>query len=161
MSNGKAGSPKAPARLPAKYFLGGALLLVLSGAFYWFWPAAREDPRRSVTLGGTEYRLEIASSPEERARGLSGRESLCERCGMLFVFPEADVYPFWMHETHFSLDILWLRDGTIVWIEREAEPNSDRLLRPAEAADTVVEVPAGAAGDRHVGERLEIRAWPE
>ena len=41
----------------------------------------------SVTIKREKYRLELALENETRVRGLSGRDSIPPRGGMLFVFP--------------------------------------------------------------------------
>jgi uncharacterized membrane protein (UPF0127 family) len=51
---------------------------------------------------------ELALTPEEVSRGLSGRERLEPGTGMLFVFaPRAASY-FWMFDMRFPLDLVWI-----------------------------------------------------
>lgn len=58
---------------------------------------------------------EIADTPQAREHGLMGRKALCEDCGMLFVFPEAKPYQFWMKNTPLPLDIAFIgADGRII-----------------------------------------------
>ena len=51
---------------------------------------------------------EVASTPETRALGLGGRESLAEGSGMLFVFDNEAKHSFWMKDVKFPIDIIWL-----------------------------------------------------
>ncbi len=54
------------------------------------------------------FEVEIADDNQERAKGLMFRESLCDDCGMLFVYGDEGRYPFWMKDTLIPLDIIWL-----------------------------------------------------
>jgi uncharacterized membrane protein (UPF0127 family) len=55
--------------------------------------------------GEEEIAVEIADTPEERARGLMGRESLPEDSGMIFVYPEPTEGAYWMRNTLIPLSI--------------------------------------------------------
>ena len=61
--------------------------------------------------------LEVASEPEQRRRGLMGREHLQDNAGMLFEYQQlrpAD-HGFWMYQTLIPLDIAYLgAQGEIV-----------------------------------------------
>lgn len=67
---------------------------------------------------------EIASTPERRMHGLMQHDYLCADCGMLFVFPKADRYSFWMKDTPLPLSIAFLTmDGSIINI-LDMQPNT-------------------------------------
>ena len=61
-----------------------------------------------VEVGGAAFMVEIAASPDERSRGLSGRDSLPDGSGMLFVYDNPDVPGFWMRGMYFALDFVWI-----------------------------------------------------
>ncbi len=84
-----------------------------------------------VRVGGATYAVDVAEQPEDRRQGLSGRESLAQDAGMLFVFEQAQPRTFWMKDMRFPLDIIWI-DGQC------------RLL---EVAANVPTPPPGAAND--------------
>jgi len=111
---------------------------------------------RTVLIGEREYFLEIAASNTERKRGLSGREGLCQECGMLFVFPQPGRYAFWMKDMRFSLDIIWLLDYEVVFVAHSVESDFSGSIEPGVVADRVIEVNAGAASILKVGERVEF-----
>ena len=68
-----------------------------------------------VAPDGALFRLELAVTPEEKARGLMYRDSLSEDAGMLFVFDQDGRLSFWMKDTVIPLDMVWLAaDGTVV-----------------------------------------------
>lgn len=62
----------------------------------------------AVSFGGCDFFLEVANSPETRAVGLMGRESLGHDRGMLFVFEREQVLGFWMKNTLIPLDIIFI-----------------------------------------------------
>lgn len=118
-----------------------------------------------VRLAGREFRLEIAYTPERRARGLAGRAGLGEDGGMLFLFDAPFHRSFWMKDMHFPIDILWLADGAIRGIAANVEPpppgaadaDIPRLSSPG-PIDAAIEIRAGRAGELGLapGQRVEI-----
>ena len=78
-----------------------------------------------LKINETEIVAEIVDTIESRTLGLSGRTSMVEKEGMLFVFDEAGNYPFWMKDMLFSIDIIWLdANKKIVFIKENATPES-------------------------------------
>jgi uncharacterized membrane protein (UPF0127 family) len=70
-----------------------------------------------VSAAGTvPVKLEVASSSEQRQKGLMGRTSLATDAGMLFEYsePRQASHGFWMYKTLIPLDIAYLnREGVI------------------------------------------------
>lgn len=111
----------------------------------------------AITIRGETFRVEVARTPDERARGLGGRASLAPGTGMVFPFERADRHAFWMAGMYFDIDIVWIRDGKIVDVSErlphpppELDPRAAALpeYRPREPADLVLEVAAGTARAR-------------
>jgi uncharacterized membrane protein (UPF0127 family) len=71
-----------------------------------------------------EITVEIAATPEARARGLMGRAFLPPDRGMLFLYPESAPQSFWMKECLVAIDAAYVgKDGRIVNIaEMKPEP---------------------------------------
>ncbi len=75
------------------------------------------------TAGGpVELTVEIADTPEERSRGLMGRELLPERSGMLFLYGEDTRGGFWMKDTRIPLSIAFLDAGGRILAILDMEP---------------------------------------
>ncbi len=67
--------------------------------------------------------VEIADTAEEQMIGLMYRESLAEKRGMLFIFPDEKERVFWMKNTLIPLDMIFIdKDGTIVDIKENVQP---------------------------------------
>lgn len=89
-------------------------------------------------------RVEIADSMMERTTGLSGRESLDNVNGLLFIFPEPDHHAIWMKDMRFPIDIVWIsEDLRVVDIDKNVSPDTyPELFRPQEPAKYVLETNA-------------------
>jgi len=103
------------------------------------------DPDAWLEIRGQRIAIEIADTPEKKAKGLGERDSLAWHHGMYFEYDQPAFYAFWMKGMRFSIDIIWLRDGRIVGYEPnvpfEAGGNGP-TVRPRELIDAVLEVPA-------------------
>ncbi len=99
-------------------------------------------------------KLELALKPEEHRRGLMFRESLCDRCGMLFVFPEEKELSFWMLNVNFPLDLIFMdSSGKIVKIYENTIPNNaDKKYLSESPAQFVLEVKAGFVSQTNLQE---------
>ena len=63
--------------------------------------------------------IEIADNEYQRQLGLMNRESMEEMQGMLFIFPQERYQSFWMLNTIFSLDIIFVNSNKeIVTIQK-------------------------------------------
>lgn len=106
-----------------------------------------------VVIGAASFSVEIADTEAKREKGLGARDALCETCGMLFVFDRPDTYGFWMKGMRFPLDILWIRDGKIVHIERNVNFHDQRrVYQSDQPADRVLEVNAGVCEKKNIWE---------
>jgi uncharacterized membrane protein (UPF0127 family) len=112
-----------------------------------------EGPEKA-SFDGTTFTLERADTDASRALGLGKRDSLCDTCGMLFVFDAPGNQGFWMKDMRFPLDIIWLMDDQVVHVERRVSPDSKEVYRPSVVANQVLEVGAGMADTLEVGERV-------
>jgi hypothetical protein len=164
---------RAPAALAATTV---AAALAAAAAAVGAPPRAAEPPREGIAgvrgsrlarvafPDGRTYLAEVARTPDERARGLMFRRSLGEQEGMVFLFEEPAIYPFWMKNTLIPLDILWLDDaGKVVHLERSVPPcrlDPCPSVVPLKPATWVLEVGAGRAAGVSVGDRLLVAPEP-
>lgn len=123
------------------------LILILGLATFFgpriFWPAT--EPM--VEINGQKIKLEIATSPEEKYQGLSGRPDLAPDQGLVFLYDNYNRPDFVMRGMLFSIDIIWLNDWVVAgWEKNLPLPQNGQPLvqyRPAEPINQVLEVKAG------------------
>lgn len=88
--------------------------------------------------------VELANTPEERNLGLMYRKGMDENQGMLFIFPDEDMRSFYMRNTEFSLDIIYLdKDRKVVSIAKRAKPYDETSLPSEAPAMYVLEINGG------------------
>lgn len=113
----------------------------------------------------TIVRIELAETPDKRAKGLGGRTSLASDSGMLFVFNKPSKYQFWMKEMKIPLDFIWIKGDQVVDILANVPPpqpnQSDQTLpiyAPVTDVDRVLEVNSGfvASNSIKVGDKLKL-----
>ena len=92
--------------------------------------------------------IEIAEDDYATQTGLMYRDGMKNNQGMLFIFPDEDVRSFYMKNTKFPLDIIYIaEDKTIVSIQKEAQPLNETSLPSREPAKYVLEVNAGLSDE--------------
>lgn len=120
---------------------------------------------RTLTIGGQTLYVSIADTSELRERGLGGRTGLSADEGMFFVFQKDDIYPFWMKDMRFAIDIVWIaHDGAVIYIEHNLSPDTyPQVFASDKPARYVLELPSGYAashqikvGDNVVTESMHI-----
>ncbi|MBI2629141.1 DUF192 domain-containing protein [Candidatus Pacearchaeota archaeon] len=109
------------------------------------------------------FSVEVAQTAVEREKGLMFREKLDSDKGLLFIFPRAEKYGFWMKNTLIALDIIWIDENkTIVYIKENALPCKEEkcdVYYPNKKALYVLEVNGGLSEENNlsVGEIVEFR----
>lgn len=110
----------------------------------------RDEPEiKYLELGANKITVELARTQLAHYRGLSGRDKLCDDCGMLFVFPEPRKTAFVMRDMKFPLDMIGIREGKVVAIDENVQPENGTDLtvyQNKEVVDYVLEVNAGIVG---------------
>ena len=110
--------------------------------------------------------IEIAEDDYRRQLGLMNRKNMEENQGMLFIFPIEQSQSFWMLNTLFSLDMLFInKQKKIVTIHKNTAPLSQQSYPSSQPSIYVLEVVAGFT-DKHnvkvgdfvywVGTRLKL-----
>jgi uncharacterized membrane protein (UPF0127 family) len=102
-------------------------------------PISIVTPTRNYT-----FSVEVASTKEQRERGLMFRKSLPQKHGMLFDFGREQDVTMWMQNTDISLDMIFIRaDGQISRIAENNQPRSRKLIPSVGAVRWVLEVRGG------------------
>jgi len=88
--------------------------------------------------------IEFADDDYETQTGLMYRSSMAENRAMLFIFDDETPRSFYMKNTQFALDIIYLNgEKKIVSIQKDAKPLDESSLPSEENAKYVLEVNAG------------------
>jgi uncharacterized membrane protein (UPF0127 family) len=86
---------------------------------------------RVILIGGDVFVTELALTPAERTKGLSMRDSLEPRSGMLFMSSMGVAPTIWMKGMRFSLDLVWISQDCVV-----AQIDADVPPPPTDIADS-------------------------
>jgi uncharacterized membrane protein (UPF0127 family) len=90
--------------------------------------------------------IEIADTPYKTETGLMYRNSMENNQGMLFVFEDMRPRSFYMKNTRFALDIIYINDKKeIVSFQKNAQPFNETSLPSGVPAKYVLEINAGLA----------------
>ena len=119
----------------------------------------------TVTIGDAAFQVEVLTTPAERTRGLSGRDSLEPGSGALFVFEPGRAVAIWMKDMLFDLDLVWMgEDCEVVHVtERVPKPVSGTprvrrpRYRPSAPATYVLELNAGEVDRLGIGVGDDMR----
>ena len=126
-----------------------AILFIAGWYFFGFRKPADDYRHATVVVGGQEFIVDIADTATKQTLGLSGRASLGEREGMLFLFATSSPRTFWMKDMNFPIDLLWLQDDRVIGVEENMQPELEKsvfglkLYASPGLANRVLEIPAG------------------
>lgn len=109
--------------------------------------------KMKIKIGGKGYEVDVASTNDQREKGLQNVESLEEGGGMLFVFDEPDEVSMWMKDTMIPLDIVFINDDLDVTAVHNGVPKSEEFMTKKETA-FVLEVNENSG--IKVGDELEF-----
>lgn len=132
-------------------------------------PVPASSDARIVTIGQVTFGAEYATTIAVRSLGLSHRESLPAKTGMLFIFEDRHTTSFWMKDMKFSLDFVWIsQDCRVVDITRNVPhpaPNQTDLPLYASAVPAAYnfEINAGEA-DKYglrLGDVVVLKGVPD
>jgi len=117
------------------------------------------DFKGKVEIEGETIKVEVPESPEKIAQGLMFRENLCDSCGMLFIFEEEKIWPFWMKNTKIPLNIIHInKDFEIVDViyAVPCEENPCPNYVPKDKSLYVLEVNGGKFNESIIGNKVSI-----
>lgn len=128
---------------------GGKKIIFLFLFLLFFLTACNQENQtenlKTIKINGHEIKVELADTPAKRVQGLSGRQSLPGDQGMLFIFDTDQKPAFWMKDMRFPIDIIWIKDDTIIGFEQNILPETYQqglTFAPLTPIDKVLEVGA-------------------
>lgn len=157
--------------------IGGLFLLIVGlvifggnySAVSFFKPPSGESVSKSKTatlrVKTLGIGVEVAANSDERKKGLGGRDSLEISRGMLFAFETSDIWPIWMKNMKFPIDIIWIgEDKKIVFMAQNALPEPKKkdqelfVYKPDANAKYILEINAGlsAIHNLEVGDQVDF-----
>jgi hypothetical protein len=98
-----------------------------------------------------DFRVEVARTPQEQARGLMFRTEMGPNEGMLFPYDPPRVLSFWMKNTVLSLDLVFIGpDRRVINVAADAVPYSEESIVSDAPAIAVLELNAGRARELNI-----------
>lgn len=98
-----------------------------------------------TSSGPHEFRVEVAETSAERAKGLMFRRAMPQNQGMLFDFHVETPILMWMKNTYIPLDMVFVsKQGIVTKIAPNAAPMSEQTISGG-VAYAVIELNAGVA----------------
>ena len=122
-----------------KHFIISSLMIFISSSLL------AERVRLTCPLETISFKVEVAQTPHDLAKGLMFRTHLKEDQGMLFLFSQSKAVTMWMKNTPLSLDMIFCTEqGKILAIHENATPYSLQRIGPVEGTKQVLEVKGGS-----------------
>lgn len=144
-----------------------SLLILASGGGAFAADALSRSTASVTTASGGRFafKVEVAVTEAEQARGLMYRERLADDAGMLFPYATPRPTAFWMRNTLIPLDMIFIDGyGRISKIHPMATPGSEATISSDGPVLAVLEIRGGLAarlgirvGDRVGSPYIEIR----
>lgn len=100
-------------------------------------------PTRVIEVAGHKLRVEVADEQHERQRGLMFRSYLPDSAGMLFIFDDTDLHPFWMKNTFIPLAIAFIDEDSIITDIKWMKPQDTNSYYPSKEIKYTIEVNRG------------------
>jgi len=86
-------------------------------------PSKVTFPHGTIRVDDVTLNVQIADTEPRIMRGIMFQERLPYDQGMIFLFDEPDIYPFWTMNMKFPLDMIWFdENGNVAHIETDVPP---------------------------------------
>ena len=110
---------------------------------------------------GKRFVIELARTPEEWVKGLSGRTELSGGHGLFFVYQTSEPRSFWMKGMLFPIDIIYIDElSKVVHVEKDVPPirpnDESKLYSSRVPIKYALEVNAGESSDIITGNSCEL-----
>jgi uncharacterized membrane protein (UPF0127 family) len=128
---------------------------------------------KSFTVNNQTFNFTYVAVTEKQLEAGLMNKTVTNSTFMLFVFPASSIYPFWMFNTYYNLDIIWVNSSSVqtnansisakvVYVQQNATPCLHGeicvLYTPTNKSDFVIEAQSGfaKAHDVAIGSKLQI-----
>jgi len=138
------------------YLLAAILLFNIGSAGY---GCPMDLVRITARVKKLQLSLGVAATPETRRCGLSGRDTLPENEGVLFVLPLPRPFFFWMKDTRLPLSIAFIDDGgRILSIARMTPMDDEKVYQSPGPVRFAVEMNQGwfEVHGVHIGDVIDF-----
>lgn len=85
-----------------------------------------------IEVGNKKFDVTLATTDEEKEKGLQGVTKLGDNEGMLFVFDEPQTVGFWMKDTKIPLDIVFINEDSEVTKVHKGKPEDETIVEEDE-----------------------------
>ena len=156
-----------------------SIIWVLIAAFPLVFSSCKEDAKKTISTQQIEFThegnlnvylntsdslktnfdIEFAETDYETQTGLMYRKGMKNNQGMLFIFPDEAIHSFYMKNTEFSLDIIYIKeDMTIASMQENAQPFNESGLSSMAPIKYVLEINGGLAEELgiSIGDRISF-----
>ena len=138
------------------------LLLVGGVVFYQLNQSQMKKTNGKVTINKQIFNIEVVKSDNDKQIGLTKYSAIMDNQGMLFVFDNPDINGFWMKNMKFPIDIIFIKDDTIIsFVEKApiADPKKDpTIYNPDAPVNYVLEINDGLIKKYNIkkGDKVKI-----
>ena len=138
------------------------LILITGVVFYQLNKTQMTKSDGRVTINKQIFTVEIAKADQDKQIGLTKYRNIADYQGMLFVFDSPDIIGFWMKNMKFPIDIIFIKDDTIISIAekspivtKDAQPT---IYKPDSPSNYVLEINSGLVSKNKikVGDKVKI-----
>lgn len=113
---------------------------------------------KNIEINNKKFTLYVADTSVKREQGLSDIPSLPADQGMIFAYPKANLYSFWMKDMRFSLDFIYINNNRIVDIKENVSPDTyPQTFTSKEPADAIIEFNNGTVKNNGIKVGMEIK----
>lgn len=146
------------------------LLLVAGVVFYQLTKTQMTKNDGKVTIGKQIFNVEAVKTDTEKQTGLTKYRNITNNQGMLFIFDNPLIVNFWMKNMKFPIDMIFIKDDTIVSIVEKApiltkeeetaahDCQTVTCYKPTEPINYVLEVNSGLVSKNKIkiGDKVKI-----
>lgn len=118
------------------------LVLIVGFGNYYYSRNKLELEKINVLINNQKYSLWVADNEVERSYGLQYISKLKNNQGMYFSFEQPKSVNFWNKNTLIDLALLWVKDNTIIGVDRLDKQNGKEpiIISSPDNINTVIEL---------------------